>query len=209
MSVSRHRDAPRRAVARRRSASAFFAAALVLLCAVASAGTGLGGSVAALDDSTEVAGQGPDWPFRGIVRNVYSEPDGHPVLRFWSTETGQVRDVRLGPQTWCSLPLEVNAGTGVLATYAHSFARYFVPWGDEAYPVIRGPDFGHGAGENPGPGLDRSFLQGRLEMSDEGGRLRLATPREEAWSRTPKWRCRALRSTVWGEWHWCPTARTV
>ena len=73
MSVPRRRDAPLRAVARRRPASVCVAAALVLLCAVASAGTGLGGSVAALDDSTGVTGQAPDWPFRGIVRNVADE----------------------------------------------------------------------------------------------------------------------------------------
>ena len=155
-------------------------AALVLLCAVVSAGTGLGGSVAALDDPAAGSGQAPEWPFRGIVHNVYSESDGHPVLRYWSTATGEVSDVRLGPQTWCPVPLEVHAGTGILATYGHSFARYFVPWGDEAYPVIRGLDFGRDAGENPGPGLDRSFLEGRLEISDDDGRLRLATPREEA-----------------------------
>ena len=89
MSVSRRRDTRRRAVARRRSASVSVVAALVLLCAVVSAGTGLGGSVAALDDPAAGSGQAPEWPFRGIVHNVYSESDGHPVLRYWSTATGE------------------------------------------------------------------------------------------------------------------------
>ena len=67
MRVPRRRDAPLRAVARRRSVSVCVAAALVLLGGVASAGTGLGGSATALDDSTGVTGQAPDWPFRGSV----------------------------------------------------------------------------------------------------------------------------------------------
>ncbi len=43
--------------------------------------------------------QAPEWPFSGMVQYWASKSSGHNVLRYWSTETGDINEVRLGPVT--------------------------------------------------------------------------------------------------------------
>ncbi len=59
---------------------------------------------------------------------------------------------------------------------------YSIPWGDEAYPVLfNAPRESVHSGETSEPGVDRPFLEGRLDLSTEQGVIHLATPSEGAY----------------------------
>lgn len=75
---------------------------LVSLCGGAFANAVVDGSDGAQGESTEVSRQAPEWPFRGMVQYWANKNSGHNVLRCWSTEIGEINEVRLGPLSWCN-----------------------------------------------------------------------------------------------------------
>ena len=142
---------------------------------------GGGGAV----DSEAALGRAPQWPFRGIV--TYREGgDGRGRLEYWSSVTGEVVRVGLGPgfgDSDCLQPVRVGDGSVRVEGLDHvgGLASYGVPWGDEAYPLF--PGRGIGGHRSSGEGVLGSYLQGRLEVStavDGFGLVRVASPEAEA-----------------------------
>ena len=160
-------------------------ASAVLLVGVsggALASTGDDGPVAAQDEPGAVSRQAPEWPFRGVVQYWASKATGHNVLRYWSTGTGEINEVRLGPLTWCNTYPGVSQGSVAVGSWGGPFnVGYSIPWGDEAYPVLfSAPGDSMHTGETPEPGVDRTFLEGKLDLSREQGVIHLATPSQSA-----------------------------
>ena len=160
-------------------------ASAVLLVGVsggALASTGDDGPVAAQDEPGAVSRQAPEWPFRGVVQYWASKATGHNVLRYWSTGTGEINEVRLGPLTWCNTYPGVSQGSVAVGSWGGPFnVGYSIPWGDEAYPVLfSAPGDSMHTGETPEPGVDKTFLEGKLDLSREQGVIHLATPSQSA-----------------------------
>ena len=156
---------------------------LVSLSGGAFADAVVDGSDGAQGESTEVSRQAPEWPFRGIVQYWVSKNSGHNVLRYWSTETGEINEVRLGPLTWCNTYPDVSQRSVAVGSWGGPFlVSYSIPWGDEAYPVLfNAPRESVHSGETPEPGVDRTFLEGTLDLSREQGVIHLAAPSQGAY----------------------------
>ena len=117
-----------------------------------------------------------------MVQYWASKATGHNVLRYWSTGTGEINEVRLGPLTWCNTYPGVSQGSVAVGSWGGPFnVGYSIPWGDEAYPVLfSAPGDSMHTGETPEPGVDKTFLEGKLDLSREQGVIHLATPSQSA-----------------------------
>lgn len=79
--------------------------------------------------------------------------------------------------TWCNTYPDVSQRSVAVGSWGDPFlVSYSIPWGDEAYPVLfNAPRESVHSGETSEPGVDRPFLEGRLDLSTEqgGGGLRV------------------------------------
>ena len=136
---------------------------------------------AAVEGAVDRFGAAPVWPFRGIV--AHGVVDGDNVLEYWSSETGEVSRVRLGPVHLCILPLAASGELVAASAWGidGTWVRYRVPWGDFAYPVV-------GGFRNRADGAEvlgrLSLFRGRLDVVPVEDVMRVATPRGEAFYRT-------------------------
>ncbi|MDE0268608.1 MAG: hypothetical protein OXI96_06185 [Acidimicrobiaceae bacterium] len=112
----------------------------------------------------------------------------HNVLQYWHTDTGEITEVRLGPLLGCELQI-VPFGSAVVVYDSSGmldpspffgFVQYGVPWGDEAYPLVRGVGVGSGM-DSDERSVQQSFLLGKLAVSSVGELLRVSTPQQDAY----------------------------
>ena len=162
------------------------------------------GSEGVGDDVVHERSLAPEWPFRGVVnyvsRRVVNEGVlGHPgwyywsadtgewdrdFLQFWDVESARLYEVPMSPTlAGCySLPLihdDYVELQGYSMVSSSGFTVLRVPWGDDAYPHLVTTE----TVSNPYGGFG-PFLDGDLELSYSGDRLRVATAAGEAFYAT-------------------------